>query len=119
MGHSMHKESSYAEDVSIVEKAPDHTSAVKTTLNFSANGDMVVDNEQDMAPVLEHVQAMREGNERTGERWGDGRVVGHIPALYYPAIAAIKDRAERDAAIQKFFREHPQFVGFSPYLKQH
>lgn len=117
MGHPMHKESSYAEDVSIVEKAPDLTSAVKATLNFSANGDMVVDREQDMEPVLKHVQSLREENDAKGARWGEGRVVGHIPALYYPAIAAIKDRAERDAAIQKFFREHPQFVGFSPYLK--
>lgn len=117
MGHPMHKESSYAEDVSIVEKMPDQASAVKTTLHFHADAELVIDKEQDMAPVLSHVQAMREDNERTGSRWGEGRMVGHIPALYYPAIAAIKDRVERDAAIQKFFCEHPQFVGFSPYLK--
>lgn len=116
MGDPM-KESSYAESVSIVEKEADQSSAVKTTLHFEANGDMVTQRTQDMAPALRHVQAMREENAIKGERWGEGRVVGHIPALYYPAIAAIKDRAQRDAAIQTFFREHPQFVGFSPYLK--
>ena len=116
MGDPM-KESSYAESVSIVEKEADASSAVKTTLHFEANGDMVTQRTQDMEPALRHVQVMREVNEAQGSKWGEGRLVGHIPALYYPAIAAIKDRDQRAAAIQTFFREHPQFVGFSPYLK--
>jgi hypothetical protein len=111
------KESSYAESVSIVEKEADGTSAVKTTLHFESSGDMVTQRTQDMEPALKHVQIMREQNEAKGSRWGEGRLIGHIPALYYPAIAAIEDRNERNAAIQAFFREHPQFVGFSPYLK--
>jgi len=110
------KESGYSENVSIVEKLPDGTSAVGSALHFEGD-DLTIQRFQDMAPVLEHVREMREANEAHGSRWGDGRVVGHIPALHYPAIAAIKDRTQRDAAIQKFFREHPQYVGFSPYLK--
>lgn len=116
MGDRM-KESSYSENVSFVEKEADHTSAVKTTLHFEGD-EFITQRTQDMEPVLKHVQAMRESNELTGTRWGEGRLVGHIPALHYPAIAAIKDRAQREAAIQLFFREHPQFVGFSPYLKR-
>ncbi|AMM22992.1 hypothetical protein [Variovorax sp. PAMC 28711] len=112
----MQKENGFSENVSFVEKAPDHTSAVGTTLHFEGQ-DLITQRTQDMEPVLAHVQQMREATE--GKNWGEGRLVGHIPALYYPAIAAITDRDQRNQAIQRFFREHPQFVSYSPYLKKH
>lgn len=113
------KESSYAESVTVVEKDADHTSAVKTTLTFEANGDVLIDKEQDMEPVLAHVRQLREENDAKGARWGEGRVVGHIPALWYGPISQIKNRAERDAAIMNFFRTRPDLVAFDPYLKRH
>lgn len=111
------KERGYSENVAFIEKAPDQTSAVGAELSFEGQ-DLVTRRFQDMEPVLQHVKDMREANEDQGSRWGDGRMVGHIPALFLSEIAAIKDRPKRDAAILAFFRENPAFCGFSPYLKR-
>ncbi len=102
----------------MLEKAPDESSAVGTVLHFEGE-DLITQKFQDMEPVLAHVRQLREENDAKGTRWGEGRVVGHIPALWYGPISQIKNRAERDAAIMNFFRTRPDLVAFDPYLKRH
>lgn len=105
----------FSENVSILDKAPDRTSAVGTVLHFEGD-DLITQRFQNMEPVLQHVKELREANE--GKNWGEGRIVGHLPALYRAKFTAIKDRTERDAAVLNFFRTHPQFVSYDNYLKR-
>ena len=52
-----------------------------------------------------------------GQRWGEGKLVGHIPPLEYARFLAIKDNKERQKAIKTWLRENSGFVMFEKYLK--
>lgn len=87
---------------------------VRTILRWEGD-ELITQRQQDMEPVLAYVKMRREQLE--GQPWGEGREVGHIPELYYPQIAAIKDRKERSAAVKQFFVDHPQFCFYENYLQ--
>lgn len=110
------RESSYSENVTIDEGFDPHTS-VWTRLHFEGDS-LITQRTQDMQPVLQHVQAMREENDMLDGGWREGRLVGHLPALDYARITQIKDRRERQAAVRQFFRDKPAFCAYSPYLKR-
>lgn len=87
---------------------------VRTVLHFEGR-QMVIEKQQDMEPILRHVQAMRERNE--GKNWGEGKEVGHIPELFYIPISQDRDRERRKRRIKAFFRQYPAFCAYPAYLK--
>lgn len=78
-------------------------------------GEIIVEKRFDAAPHLEYAKQAREATE--GKRWGEGRMIGHIPPAFYAKILTIRDRDERDQAIMTFLRENPAFVMFDKALK--
>lgn len=80
-----------------------------------ADGDIIIEKSFDAQPHLEYAKQAREATE--GQRWGEGKFIGHIPPAFYAQIIGIKDRQERSKAIHRFFQENPAFVMFDPYLK--
>lgn len=87
---------------------------VRTVLHFEGRH-MVIERQQDMEAILEHVRQMRERNE--GKSWGEGREVGHIPELFYIPISLERDKVKRKARVKAFFRQYPAFCAYAPYLK--
>jgi hypothetical protein len=87
---------------------------VRTVLRFEGR-QMVIEKQQDMEPILRHVQAMRERN--AGKSWGEGKEVGHIPELFYVPISQDPDRERRKRRLKAFFRQYPDFCAYPAYLK--
>jgi len=103
----------YSENVELDEGVNPH--GVRTIIKFEGES-LIIQKQQDMTEALAHVQAMRERNE--GKGWGEGKEVGHIPALVHGRIAAIRDRDERKKAIKRFFANNPAFCAYPAYLKR-
>ena len=104
----------YSENVTVDEGVDPHT-GIRTQLHFEGDS-LITQKTFDAEPHLERARQMREAQE--GQRWGEGKFVGHIPAAFYAKICVIKNTDERRAAIRAFFAENPQFVGYTPYLKR-
>ncbi len=79
------------------------------------DGEIIIEKRFDAAPALEYAAHARQATE--GQRWGDGKLVGHIPAAFYGPISLIKDPQERRKAVQRFFAENPAFKMFDRYGK--
>lgn len=86
---------------------------IRTQLHFESDGGLVVQKTFDAAPHLEYAAKARADTQ--GMRWGEGKLVGHIPDIFYAPICAIKDRKEREKAVRLFFQENPAFVMFDKY----
>jgi len=110
------RESSYSENVTI-DEGFDVGTAVWTRLHFEGDS-LITERTQDMEPVLAHVDAMREQNDMLDGGWREGRLIGHIPALYYGRIARIRNVVERQAAVLKFFRENPRLCAYDKALRR-
>lgn len=80
-----------------------------------ADGEIVIQKTFDAQPHLDYAKQAREATE--GQRWGSGKIIGHIPPAFYGQLLLIKDPQERDRAVMKFFRENPAFVTFDKALK--
>lgn len=99
---------------------PQHTidegvsQSIRTMTHFE-DGDLIVEKKFDAQPHLDYAKQAREAT--AGQRWGEGRLVGHIPPAFYAQILAIHGRDERKAAVAKFFRDNPAFVMFDRYRK--
>lgn len=104
----------YSENVTVDEGTNPHT-GIRTQLHFEGDS-LITQKTFDAEPHLERARAMREGQD--GQRWGEGKFVGHIPAAFYAQILVIKDLSERRQAIRDFFQNNPAFVGYTPYLKR-
>lgn len=87
---------------------------VQTQTHFE-DGSIVVQKTFDAEPHLEYARFARESTE--GQRWGEGKLIGHIPPAFYAQILVIRDPEERKRAVQKFFKENPAFVMFERYGK--
>jgi hypothetical protein len=85
---------------------------VGTKVHFT-DDTIVVQRSFDPKPHLAHAKHARESTE--GKRWGEGKMIGHIPPVFYAEILKIRDRDERDQAVTKFFRENPAFVMFDKF----
>lgn len=85
---------------------------VRTRLHFEGD-EITVQKTFDATPHLEYAERARTSTQ--GMRWGEGRLVGHIPDLFYAPILLIKDRAEREKAVRLFFAQNPAFVMFDRY----
>ena len=87
---------------------------VHTKTHFE-DGAIIVQKSFDATPHLQHAEHARQST--AGQRWGEGKFVGHIPPAFYSKIVTIRDPEQRKAAVQSFFRENPAFVMFDRYLK--
>lgn len=88
---------------------------IRTQMHFESDGGIVVQKTFDAEPHLQYAKDARDATQ--GKSWGEGRMVGHIPPLFYAKISMIKDRAEREKAVRLFFQENPAFVMFDRFLK--
>lgn len=87
---------------------------IATKTHFEDDG-FVVQKTFDAQPHLDYAKQAREATE--GQRWGEGKLVGHIPPAFYAQILMIRDPQERKKAVQRFFKENPAFVMFERYGK--
>ena len=88
---------------------------IRTQMHFENSGDIVVQKTFDAEPILEYTAQAR--RDTAGMNWGEGRLVGHIPALDLPPILAIRDKKEREKAILLYFQERRSLVMFDRFLK--
>jgi hypothetical protein len=91
------------------------TNGIRTKVHFNGDEDIIFEKTFDAAPILQYAADARLATE--GKSWGEGKLVGHIPAVYLAPIIAIKDRKEREQAVNTFFRQNPAFVMFDRFLK--
>ena len=87
---------------------------IRTQVHFEGD-DVVIQNTFDAEAAIEYAKQARLATE--GQRWGEGKLVGHIPNMYLAPILAIKDTREREKAVMSFLRENPAFVMFDKALK--
>ena len=103
----------YSENVSFVD---DVSNGVTTTLHFQGD-QLVVQREYDAKPWIEAAKAARAAT--AGERWGDGRTVGHLPPAEYGRFLLETrgwSQEEKRKWIRAFFQQKPDLVTFEKYL---
>lgn len=88
---------------------------VRTIIHFQGT-EMVIQRQQDMEPILRHVQEMRERNAAKFG-WGSGKEVGHVPEIFMPQLRAIRDPIERRKWLQAFFKANPMLCAEPRYTK--
>lgn len=102
----------FTENVSVDEGVD--ALGIRTQFHFEGS-DITVQKTYDAEPHLKYAEDAR--IQTAGQRWGEGRLVGHIPPLEYALIRQIKDRGEREKAIRLFLQTNTKFVMFDKYLK--
>lgn len=90
----------------------DRATGIETFLHFQGD-EFITQKQWDAEPHLQHAADARLATQ--DKRWGDGKLIGHIPPAFYANICVIKDKAERKKAVSKFFRENPAFIMFDKY----
>lgn len=105
------KQQGYQENVSVDEGVHDD---VHTQLHFQGDS-LIVQKTFDAEPHLQYAAEAR--RQTDGQRWGDGRLVGHLPAAIYAKFLEIKDNKERAKMIRKWLQENTGFVMFDRFLK--
>jgi hypothetical protein len=76
-------------------------------------GDRVVQKTQFLHADKVLQEAERTRDIKSGQRWGDGQVVGSIPMNLYYASGMAEASRQRDVKFQrKFYREHPKLKKF-------
>ena len=103
----------YEENVTVDEGVTAH--GVRTQLHFEGDS-LIVQRSYEAEPPLDYARQAREAT--AGKRWGEGRLVGHIPPMEYARFLLIKDNAARRAVIKVWLRENSKFVMFDQYLKR-
>lgn len=87
---------------------------VRTQFHFEGDS-LIVQRTYDAEPHLRYAEAARQATE--GQRWGEGKLVGHIPPAEYARFLQIKDNQERKKAIKRWLQENPAFCMFPKYLQ--
>ena len=87
---------------------------VHTQLSFEGD-ELIIKKSFDARPHLEYAERARQSTD--GKRWGEGRLMGHIPPVFYAQILVITDPQERAKAIKTFFADNPAFVMFDRALR--
>lgn len=86
---------------------------IHTELIFQ--GDEVIKKQTyDAEPFLKRAAEARA--ETRGQRWGEMRKLGEIPAHIHAELLKIRDRKEREKAIYAYFRDKPDLVWFERFL---
>ena len=97
-----------------IDEGLDKSTGIVEKTHFE-DGDIILEKQFDAQPHLEYAKAARDATD--GQRWGEGRHIGHIPPAFYGQLLLIKDPQERDRAVMAFFRENPAFLMFERALK--
>lgn len=97
-----------------IHEGTSKATGIATQTHFE-DGSIVVQKTFDAEPHLEYARQAREATE--GQRWGNGKIVGHIPPAFYAEVLLIRDPAERKRRVQQFFKDNPKFVMFDRYGK--
>lgn len=105
-------ESSYSENVKVSEGISHD--GVETTLSFEGES-LIVNKTYDAEPHLKYAEDARIAT--AGMRWGEGRLVGHIPPAQYGKFLAIRDNKDRMKAIKAWLIENNKFVMFDKFLR--
>jgi hypothetical protein len=92
----------------------DKNTGIQEVTHFQ-EGEIIVEKRFDAQPHLEYAARAREAT--AGQRWGEGKLVGHLPPAFYAQVLQIRDKQERTKAVQLFFKENPHFVMFERYGK--
>lgn len=99
--------SGFSENVSFVDDvSPD---GIVTTLHFEGD-DLITQHTYDAEPHLRYAQIAREATD--GMRWGEGRLIAHIPPAEYARFLTIQDNKERRKAIMEWLRPRTQLHMF-------
>lgn len=98
----------------IINEGFNSNTGIETKTHF-ADGDIVIQKSFDAEPHLEYAKRARDATQ--GQRWGEGKLAGHIPPAFHAKILLIRDPQERKMAVQRFFKENPAFVMFERYGK--
>ena len=101
------------ENTVLSDRFNDHT-GIRTTVSLEGH-EAIVNKAWDAAPHLAHAEHARQST--AGQRWGEGKLIGHIPPAFYAQILVIRDPIERKAAVKRFFQQNPAFVMFDRYNK--
>ena len=101
----------FEENVSVSEGL-DKTTGIETILHFEGD-EFITQKKWDAEPHLKHAAIARQSTE--GQRWKEGRFIGHIPPAFYAEIMVIKDKDQRTKAVRTFFAENPAFIMFDRY----
>jgi hypothetical protein len=102
----------YSENVTLDEGVS--RGGVRTQLHFEGES-LIVQKTYDATPHLQYAQQAREATD--GQRWGEGKLIGHIPPAEYARFLMIRDNAERQKAIKTWLRENPAFCMFHRALR--
>ena len=86
---------------------------VRTQLHFEGDS-LIVQKTYDAEPHLRYAEAARQAT--AGQRWGEGKLIGHIPPAVYGKFLLIRDREERKKAVMAWLRENPAFCMFDRAL---
>lgn len=97
-----------------IQEGLNANTGVATQTHFE-DGTIVIQKTFDAEPHLEYARQAREATQ--GQRWGEGKLVGHIPPAFHAKILLIRDPQERKRAVQQFLKENPAFVMFDRYGK--
>lgn len=92
-----------------LDREHDKDTGITTTHALEDNALHVVKS-WDATPHLEYAASARQ--QTAGKRWGEGRLMGHIPPAFYAQILIIRDKEKRAFAIKKFFADNPAFLMF-------
>lgn len=101
----------FEENVSVNEGL-DPTTGIETILHFEGD-ELITQKNWDADPHLQYAEAARQSTE--GQRWKEGRLIGHIPPAFYANILVVKDKEQRKKAVRQFFAKNPAFIMFDKY----
>lgn len=100
----------YQENVSVDEGTT--ADGVRTILHFEGDS-LITQRTYDAAPHLDYAKQARQATE--GKRWGEGKLIGHIPPAVYGQFLAIKDNQERQKMIRRWLAENRGYVMYDGY----
>jgi hypothetical protein len=85
-----------------------------TTRVHTDQSKLVVQKTWDAEPLLDYAQALRQ--KTSGERWGEGRVIGTVPpAVMYHFVNQGIRGAELAKKLTEWVRENPKFICFDKF----
>jgi hypothetical protein len=97
-----------------IHEGTSQATGITTRAHFEDES-IVIQKTFDAEPHVEYAKRAREATQ--GQRWGEGKLIGHIPPAFYAQTMLIRDPQEREKAVLRFFQENPAFVMFDKALK--
>lgn len=101
----------FEENVTVDEGV--NAQGVATKLHFEGDS-LITQRTYDAEPHLRYAEQARQST--AGQRWGEGKFIGHIPPAEYARFLTIRDNEARKKAIMTWLRENPAFTMFDRAL---